>query len=113
MKVNIITTADYNKFTKNIVANRIRSEKLINKPAIAEFINNPDLKTESGLKTKQDKITKLKTFDSNYFRGKSHFEDDGTQNYSVFQPMYRYFKKIGNTEHISAWKSIGLFDESI
>ena len=27
--------------------------------------------------------------------------------------MYRYFKNIGNTDHISSWKSIGLFDEII
>ena len=33
-------------------------------------------------------------FDSIYFRGKSHFEEAGTQNYVVFQPMYRYFKRV-------------------
>ena len=27
--------------------------------------------------------------------------------------MYKYFKKIGNTDHISAWKSKGLPNESI
>ena len=27
--------------------------------------------------------------------------------------MYRYFKKIGNTEPISSWKSKGLSDEII
>ena len=32
----------------------------------------------------ESKLKKLKTFDSVYFRGKSHFEDDGTQNYLVF-----------------------------
>ena len=37
-------------------------------------------------------------------------EDDGTQNYLVFQPMYRYLKKIGNIDHISEWKSKGLSD---
>ena len=52
-------------------------------------------------------------FDLSYFGGKSHFEDDGTQNYLVFQPICRYFKMIGNTKHISAWKSKGLSDESI
>ena len=30
---------------------------------------------------------KLKTFDSSYFTGKSHFEEDGTQIYLVFQPI--------------------------
>ena len=32
----------------------------------------------------EKKLKKLETFDSVYFRGKSHFEDDGTQNYLVF-----------------------------
>ena len=31
----------------------------------------------------------------------------------MFQPVYKYFKKIDNTEHISAWKSKGFSDESI
>ena len=44
---------------------------------------------------------------------KSHFEENGTQNYLVFQPMYRYFKMITNTDYISSWKSKGLSDESI
>ena len=40
----------------------------------------------------ENELNKLKTFDSGYFIGKSHFEEDGTQNYLVFQPMYKYFK---------------------
>ena len=58
-------------------------------------------------------MKKLKTFDSSYFIGKSHFEEDGTQNYLVFQPMYRYFKMITNTDYVSSWKSKGLSAESI
>ena len=58
-------------------------------------------------------MNKLKTFDSSYFIGKSHFGEDGTQNYLVFQPMYRYFKMITNTDYISSWKSKGLSSESI
>ena len=56
----------------------------------------------------ENEFKKLKTFDSSYFRGKSHFEEDGTQNYLVFQPMYSYFKVIANTKYISEWKSKGL-----
>ena len=48
-----------------------------------------------------------------YFCGKSHFEDDGTQNYLGSQPVCRYFKKIDNTNHISSWKSKGLSNKSI
>ena len=60
----------------------------------------------------QNKLNKLMTFDSSYFIGKSHFGEDGVQNYVVFQPMYRCFKVITNTDYISSWKSKGLSDES-
>ena len=57
---------------------------------------------------------KLKIFDSGYFRGKSHFVDnDGTENYLVFQPIHRYLKVIANTKYISEWKSKGLSNEGI
>ena len=55
----------------------------------------------------------MQAFNSSYFRGKSHFEDDGTQNYLVYQPVYRYSKKIGNADRVSACKSKGFSDESI
>ena len=58
-------------------------------------------------------MNKLKNFDSSYFVGKSHFEEDGTQNYFVFQPIHRHFTLITNTNHISSWKSKGLSNESI
>ena len=64
----------------------------------------------------ENELKKLKTFDSIYFRGKSHFEEDGTQNYLVFQPIQRCFKRIagvGNGNHIYYWKSEGLSDERI
>ena len=57
-------------------------------------------------------MKKLKTFDSSYFIGKSHFEEDGTQNYLVFQPLNRYFK-IGNSDYVLSWKFKGLSAESI
>ena len=58
-------------------------------------------------------MKKLKTFDSSYFIGKSQFEEIGTQNYLVFQPINRYFKVIANTDYVSSWKSKGLSAESI
>ena len=63
------------------------------------------------------KITsnELKTFDSSYFIGKSHFEADGVQKYLVFQPIVRYFKVniITNADSVSSRKSKGLSAESI
>ena len=61
----------------------------------------------------ENELNKLKTFDSGYFIGKSHFEEDGVQNYLVFQPIVKYFKVIGNTNMISSWKSKGLSAETI
>ena len=55
-------------------------------------------KTENVLYKNQ--LNKLKTFDSDYFIGKSHFEEDGTQNYLVFQQLNKYFKVITNTDYI-------------
>ena len=38
----------------------------------------------------ENELNKLKAFDSGYFIDKSHFEEDGSQNYLVFQPMSKY-----------------------
>ena len=35
----------------------------------------------------QNELNKLKTFDLSYFIGKNYFENDGMQNYLVFQPI--------------------------
>ena len=51
---------------------------------------------------------KLEKFD---FRGKNYFEEDGTQNYLVFRPVYKYFEKTG--DKVSSWKSKRLPDEKI
>ena len=64
----------------------------------------------------ENELKKLKAFDSSYFKDKSHFEEGGTQNYLVFQPMYKYFKKIavaGSGNYIYFWKSKGLSDERL
>ena len=99
-----ITTADYNKCTRNRVANQTKSKNVIDKSNMSGFIKNADLAkklailaAKAELKAEQDKILKLQAFNWSSFRGKCHFEKDCTQNYLVFQLIYRYFKKIGNT----------------
>ena len=64
-------------------------------------------------KTKNESIENELTPDLSYFIGKSHFEEEGTQNYLVFQQINRYFKIITNTKYISSWQSKGLSDETI
>ena len=71
-------------------------------------------KTKHFLVEKQ--LKKLKAFDSSYFIGKSHFEEDRTQIYLVLQPMHRYFNRVsgvGSGNYIYSWKSKGLSGEII
>ena len=56
---------------------------------------------------------KLQTFELIYFRSKSHFDEDGTQNYLVFQPVCRYIKRVVNFGCTLEWKCKGLSDEII
>ena len=43
------------------------------------------LATKGELNAEQDKLIKLKTFDSSYFLGKRGFEDDGLFSVLIFQ----------------------------
>ena len=80
---------------------------------------NCQVLTKKSLQIKQtlveNELSKLYTFDSSYFIGESHFDEDGTQEFLVFQPIIRYFKvsTITNTDYVSSWKSKGLSAESI
>ena len=55
----------------------------------------------------ENELNKYKTFDSSYFIGKSHFEEDGIHNYLVFQPIHKYFEfvNINNEWYIISWLS--------
>ena len=86
LKIHVLLQADYNEFAKDIVDNSIKSKTLVDKSTISGFINNADLDKrvatlamKAELNANHDKIIKLQVLDSSYFRGKSHFEDDGTQ----------------------------------
>ena len=48
------------------------------------------MQTENKLKKLKQKIKN----DSSYFKGKIHFEEDGAQNYLVFQGVYKYFEDV-------------------
>ena len=63
----------------------------------------------------ENELNKFKTFDLSYFSGKSHFEEDGTQNYLIFKPITTDFKvnTINITDHVLSWKSKGLSTENI
>ena len=61
----------------------------------------------------QNELNKLKTFDSSYFIGKNDFENDGTRNYLVFQPIGNYLKFNSKTGLLSGFESKGLSDKII
>ena len=50
----------------------------------------------------ENELKKLKAFHSSYFIGKSHFDEDGTQNDVIFQPLNKYFKVIANADYVSS-----------
>ena len=92
-----ITTSEFNKLTAEVFDARLAQANLVAKTDYDTKLKSVNRKITSN-KTKhllvENEFKKLKTFYSIYFRGKSHFEEDGTQKYLVFQPMYRYFKRV-------------------
>ena len=91
-------------------AARLAQADLVTKTDFDNKLSNLNRKITSN-KTKhllfENEFKKSKTFDSIYFRGKSDFENDGTQNYLVFQPIHKYFETaiVNNNINILSWKS--------
>ena len=94
-EANVVTTADFNNKLSDLYRKSVSN---ITKDLVIE-----------------NELIKLKIFDSIYFRGKSHFEDDGTQNHLIFQPIARYMKTVNikDINHVLSWKSKELPDEEI
>ena len=92
-----ITTSEFNKITAKNLAARLAQAKLVTKTDFNNKLINLNKNINSN-KTKfllvENELKNLQTFDSIYFRGKSHFEKDDTQNHLVFQPTQRYFKRL-------------------
>ena len=111
-----IDTSELNKLAAPVFNARLAQANLITKADFDAKLSNLNRKITRN-KSKhllvENELSKLKTFGSGYFTRNSHFEEGGTQNYLAFQPMYRYFKMITNTNYISSWKPKGLSAESI
>ena len=113
-----MTTPEFNAMAADVFNARLAAQTdLIRKPefdfklkGIGDRVN--ENKTKHLLV--ENELKKLQKFNAAYFRGKGHFEDNGTQNYLVFQPTYRYFRRIigvGSGNYIYFWNSISLSDE--
>ena len=113
-----IDTSEFNKLAVDSFNARLAQASLIRKTdfdAKLLGLNRKITQNKPKHLLVENELNKLKTFDFGYFIGKRHFEEDGTQNYLVFQPIYRYFKTFSITkylEYVSEWKSKGLSNES-
>ena len=111
-----IDTQEFNTLAGDVFKTRMAQVNLITKTdfdAKLSSLNRKITKNKSKHLLVENEFKKLKTFDSSYFNDKSHFDEDGTQNYLAFQPMSKYFKLITNTLSILSWQSKGLSNENI
>ena len=114
-----ITTPEFNTLAASVFNARLAQANLVTKTDFDANLSSLNKKINSN-KTKhlldENELKKLKTFDSIYFRGKSFEKEEGVQNYLVFQPIQRYFKRtvhVGHDNYVYYWKSKELSDEKI
>ena len=97
-----IATSEFNKLAADVFNARLVQANLITKTDFDAKLLTLNRKITQN-KTKrllvENELNKLNTFNSSYFIGKSHFDEDGRQNYLVFQPINKYFKVITNTDY--------------
>ena len=93
----LIKKSDYDTKIKEIESKYVSDVGFDPKLAQANVITKRNF--DAKITEVENNIKKLQTFDSNYFMDKNYFDEDGTQNYLVFQPIFRYFKinAINNT----------------
>ena len=78
-----ITTPEFNALAADVFSARLTQANLITKAdfdAKLSSLNKEITTNKSKHLIVENELKKLKTFDSSYFIGKSHFEEDGTQN---------------------------------
>ena len=111
-----IDTSEFNKLATNVFNARLVQANLITKTDFDSKLSSLNKKITSN-KTRhlliENELNELKIFDLSYFHGKSHFGEYGTQNYFVFQPMYRCFRLMTSTSNILSWQSKGLSNKCI
>ena len=110
-KHDYISTPEFNKLklaqpdfvTKTDFDNKLSS---LNRKIVSNKTNQ--LVTEN-------EVRKLKALYQGYFVGKNHFDESGTQNYYIFQPISKYLKvaNVNDINYILSWQSRGLNDVKI
>ena len=113
-----INTSEFNKLAADIFNARIVQANLITKTDFDAKLSSLNIKVTNN-KSKhllaENELNKLKTFDSSYFHGKNYFDEDGNQNYYIFQPISKYLKVIyvNDINYVLSWKSRGLNEAKI
>ena len=114
-----ITTPEFNILAPNVFNARLAQVIVITKTDFDAKLQSLSKRITSNT-TKhllvENELKKLQKFHSSYFRGESYFQEDGSQNYLIFQTMYRYFKRIagvGSGNYIYFWKTKSLSDENL
>ena len=102
-----IDTQEFNRLATDVFNARIAQANLTSKTdfdAKLSILNRKITQNKTKHLLVGNELNKLKTFDSSYLIGKSHFEEDGTPNYLLFQPINRYFKvnTITNVDYVSS-----------
>ena len=105
-----IDTSKFNTLATNVFNTQIAQANLI---TMTDF--------DAKLSSFNRKITENKTRhflngnDLSYYNGKNHFDEDGSLNYYVFQPLLKYLKvaHVDNITYILSWKSRKLHDTKI
>ena len=92
-----IDTSKFNILAANVFNARLAQANLITKTDFdtkLSSLNKKITKNKADHLIVRNEINKIKDFDFGSFFGKSHFEEDGVQNYLVFQLMYKYLRLI-------------------
>ena len=69
--------------------------------------------SQNELKEQQDKIKKLQTFYSSIVISQSYFGNDGSQNYLIFQSIYKTITKLFIQTQSLEWESKRLSNKKI
>ena len=90
-----ITNPEFNTLAADSFNARLAQASLVTKTdfdAKLSSLNRKITPNKSKYLLVKNELKKLKTFDSSYFRGKCHFDEDRAQNNFVFQQIYIYFR---------------------
>ena len=93
-----ITTPEFNTMAADVFQARLAAQTdLMRKPDFdfkLKGISDRVAKNKTKYLLVENELKKLQKFDAAYFRGKSHFEEDGTQSYVVFSQSTDFLKGL-------------------